>query len=658
MLCNSLCRIRKVRRNLKLVRLYSNETEVIVPKRIHRGPTDILEALASTINRDPTAAHYKYHDDPYLIPTSNFTKRIYALSQESGKKTAMWIRQQHPQLFMHREAVPPIESYFPRATYDEDDEVDNEVLSEVIGNAFVTDAITVYELMQKKGIEVSGECKQSLLELLCFFNESDEVDPELIEEKWFTVAAKSAKNAIKKTWKDGKYAEKLFNEMPPTAASYSALIQGMGKYYQVDRAYELYKEAQEKGFILSTNTFNYLIRDSIFIKEGFPKRWELISELLSVMNKQGVEPNVGTLNAVLEALTMTSSNKECRTYALRTIAEMRQLGIEPSLASFTYLLMLFCDERVGPAVNIIEPILDYLENNGGKLKIHDRNDVTFFTTAMEKCRYVFRNQDIVYRINNLLNTGRNYNFIGDSYKESIYYRHYFVTLCQTETIEGIMENYNLLVPNVYVPEAFVIEELIKVATMNGANNLFAQFWSDIVMFDMYDNERLVKAVLSGMLLNRPLQWSATPSETAVSFGNVAWSIYQKLLEDLPYNKNQFTWTGSMLGDIMVLCLYANDLEKAGAVLKKLKNEQNKIIGIPPIENFNTLIDVCIENRDRKSALLCIEYCTENGYGEVEEMSRKLIGSIELDAHEKSKIAALVGSHVLKSNLDESQKIAN
>lgn len=63
------------------------------------------------------------------------------------------------------------------------------------------------------------------------------------------------------------------------------------------------------------------------------------------MNKQGVEPNVGTLNAVLEALTMTSSNKECRTYALRTIAEMRQLGIEPSLASFTYLLMLFCDER-------------------------------------------------------------------------------------------------------------------------------------------------------------------------------------------------------------------------------------------------------------------------------------------------------------------------
>lgn len=62
----------------------------------------------------------------------------------------------------------------------------------------------------------------------------------------------------------------------------------------------------------------------------------------------------------------------------------------------------------------------------------------------------------------------------------------------------------------------------------------------------------------------------------------------------------------MLGDIMVLCLYANDLEKAGAVLKKLKNEQNKIIGIPPIENFNTLIDVCIENRDRKSALVSIQ----------------------------------------------------
>lgn len=69
----------------------------------------LLQALATTIKRDPTAPHYKYHDDPYLIPVSSANKRTYALSQESGRKAAMWIREKHANLFQHRDAEPPIE---------------------------------------------------------------------------------------------------------------------------------------------------------------------------------------------------------------------------------------------------------------------------------------------------------------------------------------------------------------------------------------------------------------------------------------------------------------------------------------------------------------------------------------------------------------------
>jgi len=69
----------------------------------------INQAISSTIQRDPTAAHYKYHDDPYLIPVSNFQKRAYALSHESGRKAAHWICNQHPELFNHKVAFPPIE---------------------------------------------------------------------------------------------------------------------------------------------------------------------------------------------------------------------------------------------------------------------------------------------------------------------------------------------------------------------------------------------------------------------------------------------------------------------------------------------------------------------------------------------------------------------
>lgn len=65
--------------------------------------------MESTIKRDPTAPHYKFIDDPYLIPASNNDKRSFALSREAGRKAAMWIRQEHAEFFDHKIAEPFIE---------------------------------------------------------------------------------------------------------------------------------------------------------------------------------------------------------------------------------------------------------------------------------------------------------------------------------------------------------------------------------------------------------------------------------------------------------------------------------------------------------------------------------------------------------------------
>lgn len=58
-----------------------------------------MRALSQTVGQDPTAAHFKYHDDPFLIPTSNVGKRTFAMALESGRKSAKWIRQEHSELF-------------------------------------------------------------------------------------------------------------------------------------------------------------------------------------------------------------------------------------------------------------------------------------------------------------------------------------------------------------------------------------------------------------------------------------------------------------------------------------------------------------------------------------------------------------------------------
>lgn len=85
-LCIFLCFFFRLRTLNLLGNNYSTSAKKInIPKRIPRGPTDILQALASTVKSDPTAAHYKYHDDPYLIPMSNIGKRTFAMAQEAGK---------------------------------------------------------------------------------------------------------------------------------------------------------------------------------------------------------------------------------------------------------------------------------------------------------------------------------------------------------------------------------------------------------------------------------------------------------------------------------------------------------------------------------------------------------------------------------------------
>lgn len=73
--------------------------QIVIPKKIDRGPADLLYTLSKTVGKDPTGAHYKFHDDPYLMPTSLFNREQYALSLESGKQAAQWIKREHAALF-------------------------------------------------------------------------------------------------------------------------------------------------------------------------------------------------------------------------------------------------------------------------------------------------------------------------------------------------------------------------------------------------------------------------------------------------------------------------------------------------------------------------------------------------------------------------------
>ncbi|CAH1987692.1 unnamed protein product [Acanthoscelides obtectus] len=625
--------------NSFIQRLFSAEAEekIEIPKRIHRGPTDILRALEATISRDPTAAHYKYHDDPYLIPMSNMGKRTFAMAQESGRKAAHWIRKEHADLFNHREADPVIKAFLPVVSFNEQSDITEDNLKQVIDDVLVSEAQLAYKLLKDKGVDISEETRQALLELLCYTNDTDILSEEFIEERWFRQTTKS-KEKQRKIWKDNSLAEEIFISIEnPTAETYSAMIQGMCKYFQVDKAWHLYEESQEKGLILTSDAYSSLLRVVNFLKESFEMKWALTEELLQKMNEAKVKPNLTTLNSALHSVSTMGGGKNQKDLALKVLKEFKGLGIEPSLGSWYYILITFCKER-GPISTVLHDIMPEIEN-----KEHhclDLSDTYFFVTAMDICRSQLNDVELGRRVHKLLHFGNNYNLIGDSYKESIYYRHYFGLMMNNMPFEEFMQNiYNMLVPNIYVPEPGVMAEVLKQVDLNGSVEYVAQLWSDMIIFDHINRENLIESILNILDSNKP----EAESNLIEVFSCIAWDLFKRLEDEGDNRFNKLRLTGDQLGKVMILLLWNKDFQKACLIFDKLDQEQHTIVGVPKIEALSMFIDSCIENKMPSRAIACLQYCSDSGFPEVEELGVKIHKSLTLDENNLAKLTKIAGN---------------
>ncbi|KAK4883101.1 hypothetical protein RN001_006420 [Aquatica leii] len=612
-----------------------------IPKRIHRGPTDILRALESTVKRDYTAAHYKYHDDPYLIPMSNLGKRTFAMAQEAGRKAAYWVRQENADLFQHQEADPMIKSFAPKIMYNESSEVTIQDLNEVIEKSYVFDAVTIYKLLKSKNVDVPAVAMQQLLELLCFYNHEEPLLEDFIEERWFKQSFKG-KERQRKTWKDGDLAEEIFISFDnPNEEAYSAIIQGMAKYGQVDRSWQLFEEALSKNLLLSVDAYNSIIGVANFLKEAYDLRWTFVLDMLSMMAQAKVKPNLRTLNNVLKTLSTMGTSKIVKENALKTLAEFRAMNIEPSLASWYYILITFCKER-GPVSPILKNIMNELE--GKDLQIKDEKDTFFFVTAMDICHHHLHDLELANRVNNLLNLHNNYDLIGDSYKESIYYRHYITLLCKTETLEEFMQNtYLKLVPHIYVPEPSVMLEILKCVEANDAVEYIPRLWSDVIIFDHVNRENLINLVLN-ILVSSENAESATLAER---FSTIAWDIWNKIENQNENKINKISFTGEMLGKIMTLLLKNDDFEKACIVMDKLQNDQTTVLGVSSFEALELFVNHCVKEKLPSKAISCIQYAVDSGFEDAANLAVTLNTSLTLDETHLSKLSVIVGPDVFK-----------
>lgn len=659
----------------------ANESQsIVLPKKIERGSTDLLYTLSKTIGKDPTAAHYKYQDDPYLIPTSLYNRDQFALSQESGKQTAKWVKQQHAELFnvstcfrliianclprcqffewkisnfffQAKDAQPPIEAFFPKPVYTDTSEVELKDLEDSVKSLNVCDTILIYRLLTAKDVTVPDDLKQDILELICFYNQKDPIPFDLFEARGVVEASKRSRDAKPEAWEENGFADQLFESFQPkTPAAYNAMIRGLYKFNSRERAEELFNEANEKQIPLDLTTYNSFIRNINKPGVTAEMRWEQINTTLGDIKKQQLKPNVHTLNACLSTIKSGGNIHMIQEFAVQILAEFKVLNVEPSLATYVHLLDLFHGKQ-SPASNIIYQIVERIEKNPD-LIAHSTEDLLFFHKAMVICRFRLKNSaSLARRIDNIVAHSDNIKFIGDAQQEQFYYRNFLTTILHNETFKEFIRTYEQLVPETYSLEPSVADDIFSTINGSGAIQYVPKFWTDMVISGISKRSQLNDSLLALMSINQPVDGVQEHEGLTEQFGDIAWAIYQNAMN------SQFTEArqdelipAGRLAYIIILLLRANRHQNARVIVENCleQKKDNRILGCLTDEALSAFIDSCVVNKEPRVAIQCLAYSVENGIGDAIQYGRKIIESFTLETNEIKRITDLVGQDVLKS----------
>ncbi|KAK6635115.1 hypothetical protein RUM44_000364 [Polyplax serrata] len=582
-----------------------------IPKRIERGPLDILQAIAKTVKRDPTAHHYKYPDDPYFESKTNFSKRTLALSLESGRKSARWIVENNPQYFKEVISEPFIKSYAPKPQYNEDSDVSEQTLVQVINERNVSDAIFIYELLKKKGCDLSEETKQILLELVCYYNEHDREDENNLEAKWYSV-----ETTAKETWKNEGFAQTLFSTMNVDCPlALSTLIQGMLRFGQIDRAVELYKVAIDKNIVLSVGVYNGMFSNVKGIVTH--QRWNYIVNLLKEMDSKEVKPDLFTLNAVLLLLSNCTEIHKRITKARSIIQEFRKLGIEPSLASFCYLLNIAVQELSNDKAqlrHIFGNTLQFL--SGQSFELVHPDDVNFFPQAMNIIDSHVRSSNLAHKLYKLLLEGNNIKFLAKNIDQNNFYKNYLFLILRGEPIECFIKLYKDVVPTVFIPTTNLFKSILAHLKRLEELTVLPLLWADIKNLPIAAGLDLSCTIVKMVEI-----YEGGDKKVTETFLEVANYIYETTNHS--ENLKNTELTGEIISNLLIIFLKFGDPQK-GLELLEMYEGSGVLLCSLSHPALTALFDYHLMHSKPPHILECLRKAKQNSHPNIKELATKAL----------------------------------
>ncbi|XP_078079691.1 small ribosomal subunit protein mS39 [Mustelus asterias] len=624
--------------------------EVVIPRKKTWDNLAILQALAATVNRDHTAVHYRFQDDPYLIPRTSPEFRLYALSRESGCNAAKYIVNTYPHLFQKDVAEPSIPCLLPEQLEPLINEVSVDALKERIRLRKVRASVDLHDQLLQAGTPVPLETTNTLLDLLCIYGDKeppreDQLEPREAEDEVEVTGdlqkrqrgrPRKASDLLSVTWRENNNAERIFNLMPErNEHSFCTMIRGMIKYGAYTKARNMYTDLLNNRMKANVHTFNALISAVPELKEMYNEKVDLILELLKQMAEQKVQPNLLTFNSALKSLRKCGSM--AKGLSLQIMNEMKHLNIEPSLASFDHLLAIFYKPAAASRqhTDIIFEVLDEIE--GKHFEPRDPDDVNFFISAMRLCLDL-KDLELAYRLHKILETGNNWMLLGDSYQQSIYYGRFFSILCLMESIDVVLKWYKALIPSLYYPNVQGIKDLLQALDTENQLHLIPAIWKDIKQLGHSNKQDLVEEVLE--LMGRDKH----SPESQVAFAECALDI------KAAYKQAQFRniqWTATSLGNVTLLLLRGGRTRDAWGMLQLFKTNNR----VPGKELLGEFLDHAKEICNKALALDLVKLASSFSLPATSVLFDWVMKEFELTDEEKRSLEELDASSSDSSDSD-------
>nr|XP_048278590.1 pentatricopeptide repeat domain-containing protein 3, mitochondrial isoform X2 [Myodes glareolus] len=623
---------------------YADEAFPVVQQQ--RDKVAVLQALATTVNRDPTAVPYVYQDDPYLIPTSTVESRSFLLAKKSGENAAKFIINSHPKYFQKDVAEPHIPCLMPESFEPQIEDVSEAALKERIRLRKVKASVDLFDQLLQAGTTVSLETTNSLLDLLCYYGDQEPPADYPFQQTEHTENLEEATEESNQTskmktipWKTQNNAERIFALMPEkNAHSYCTMIRGMVKHRAYARALNLYTELLNNRLRADVYTFNALIEAKMFLPdEKFEDKWNSILDLLKHMVAQKVKPNLQTFNAVLKGLRKFYLLG--RLPALQTLREMKYIGIEPSLATYHHIIHLFYQRAnaIKTPSLIIYDIMQELE--GRTFSPRDRDDDKFFQSAMNVCSSL-RDLELAYQIHRLLNTGDNRKLIGSDLQLNFYYSKFFSLICSMEQIDVTLKWYKDLIPSVFFPHSQTLIGLLQALDVANRLEMVPQIWKDSKEYGHTFRDALRQEIL--MLMARDKH----PQELQVAFADCAADI-KSTYESQDARQTSLDWPANSLQCIAVLFLRGGRTQEAWKMLALFK-KHNKI---PRGELLEEFMNTAKASENPALAIEVVKLASAFSLPVCESLAQRVMTDFTVDEKQKEALGNLTAPN--SSNGDSS-----